>query len=152
MLTAGSLPDAVRRLLDQDVGMTRALEAHWGGRLTAAVLSSGDDGAILRRCVVLSAPDGRPVEVAGIDVVLAAVPAPLRPALADTATPLGRLFRDHGIGFRAQPLAFFRVAPDAVLAEQAGGTKGVPLYGRIARLVADDGRELARTVEVLARL
>jgi len=150
LVRAEDLHGPVRRLLDQDSGMTRALESHWGTALSATVLESALAGDVLRRCVVLSA-GALPVEVAGIDVRLAAVPPALQPRLADTVVPLGRMFRDHGLDFRAVAEAFFSVACDGALAEQAGVAPGTRLFGRVARLDAG-GVTLARTVEVLARV
>lgn len=151
LVPAADLPGPVRRLLDQTIGMTRALEEHWGTVLSATVLGSHRESERLRRCVVLSAGP-MPVTVAGIDVMLPAVPPALRPCLADTTVPLGRLFRDHGLIFRTVAEAFFCVLCDAALAGQAGVNTGTPLFGRVARLDAGDGRTLARTVEVLARV
>ncbi|MCW2246674.1 chorismate-pyruvate lyase [Azospirillum fermentarium] len=149
-LRAGGLPAPVRRLLDQDTGMTGTLERHWRTPLAATVLNGTVTGGVLRRCVVLSAGPV-PVEVAGIDVMLAAVPPGLRPHLPVTDVPLGRLFRDNGIGFRAVAETFFTVACDGDLAAQAAVEPGTRLFGRVARLDAD-GTVLARTVEVLVRV
>lgn len=149
-LRADGLPAPVRRLLDQDIGMTRTLERHWHTPLTATVLGSAVTGDVLRRCVVLSAGPV-PVEIAGIDVMLAAVPPDLRPHLPVTDVPLGRMFRDTGIVFRAVAERFFAVACDGELAAQAAVEPGTRLFGRVARLDAD-GAVLARTVEVLARV
>lgn len=151
LVPVAGLVGPVRHLLDQAIGMTRALEDHWGTVLSATVLDSHRDSVRLRRCVVLSAGP-LPVTVAGIDVMLAAVPPALRPCLADTTVPLGRLFRDHGLAFRAVAEAFFCVLCDAALAGQAGVDTGTPLFGRVARLDAADGQTLARTVEVLTRI
>lgn len=149
-LRADGLPTPVRRILDQDIGMTSTLERHWHAPLRAAVLDGTITDGVLRRCVVLSAGPV-PVEVAGIDVMLAEVPPDLRPHLPVTDVPLGRLFRDSGIGFRAVAETFFTVACDGDLAVQAAVEPGTRLFGRVARLDVD-GAVLARTVEVLARV
>jgi chorismate-pyruvate lyase len=149
-----ALPAHFRRLLDHETSMTATLTTHWKAEIVACILRQqlGADGAALVRQVVLVTNPGHlPVEIAEIRIDSTRLDERVIRQLATTSAPFGQLLRMEGIAFRTEPVSFFRVGADGMLARSGQVAPETPLYGRTSRLWRGDGCLIGEAVEILPR-
>ena len=148
------LPEAYRRLLVHESGMTATLERRWGEPMVIELLADDivvDLGALFRFVVLRTRDTGLAVELATIRIPIEAFPGQLRRSFAEGLRPFGALLEEAGIKFRGQPIGYFQLAADALAAAKANVPTGVPLYGRINHLIGENGSLLCETAEILPR-
>jgi chorismate-pyruvate lyase len=117
------------------------------------VLARRHDGEAYARQVVLTLNGSdRPVEFGAIVIHLQHFPPAAREEILEGRRPLGTILHDHRIPHQSRPLAFLRVAADALMNEALQLTKPCSLYGRRNVLRNAEGNELADIVEILPPL
>ncbi len=150
IIEGAAMPEPYRSLLVHNGDMTSRLEEFHGAPMTLRVLHRETDGDAYRREVLLCARDsGLPVEYGAIEINLAAFDVPLRALILEGRQPLGGLLNAHAVSYRSEPRAFLKLAPDSVMDAHFDLEGAHTLYGRSNVLLGDDGRVLARIVEVL---
>lgn len=153
-LPINRLPPPYRHLLDTRYGMTAELARRWGEPVGLRVLHrrlDADSRCLTRRVVLERSCDQIPIEVAVIRIELAPFDIETRMRLITGREPFGAVLASSGIAFRSDPLGFFRLRADLLLANDAGVNEGAVLYGRTARLIGDDDAPYGAVVEMLPR-
>ncbi len=150
LIDGSEMPEPYRSLLVHNGDMTSRLEEFHGAPMTLRVLQREADADAYRREVLLCAQDsGLPVEYGAIEINLAAFDEPLRALILEGRQPLGGLLNEHAVSYRSEPRAFLKLAPDSVMDAHFDLEGAHTLYGRSNALLGNDGRVLARIVEVL---
>jgi chorismate-pyruvate lyase len=150
VIEGDAVPQPYRDLLVHAGDMTSRLAAHHGGEIVLEVLHREVTPEAYRREVVLHvAETGVPVEYGAIEIFLGAFPDEVRAEIIKAKRPLGGLLNAHEIAYRSRPRAFIKLGDDAIMHEHFGCAETHCFYGRCNELVREDGRLLARIVEVL---
>ncbi len=145
-----AMPEPYRSLLVHHGDMTSRLEEFHGTAMKLRVLHRETTGDAYRREVLLCAENsGLPVEYGAIEINLAAFDEALRALILEGRQPLGGLLNRHDVRYRSEPRAFLKLAPDSAMDAHFELPGAHTLYGRSNVLLGDDGRTLARIVEVL---
>jgi hypothetical protein len=63
--------------------------------------------------------------------------------------PLGGLLNRFGVRYRSEPRGFIKLGPDEVMQKVFGIPQADEFFGRCNVLLGEDGRTLARIVEVV---
>jgi chorismate-pyruvate lyase len=144
------MPEPYRGLLVHHGDMTSRLEAFFGGQIIIEVLHCEHTPDAYRREVVLHIEStGLPVEYGAIEIDLGAFHGELRQLVLEHHLPLGGLLNRFGIRYRSEPKGFIALGSDAVMQQVFGMPDAREFYGRCNVLLGEDGRTLARIVEVL---
>jgi chorismate-pyruvate lyase len=144
------MPEPYRSLLVHHGDMTSRLEEFHHTALKLRALHVEETAQAYRREVLLCTCDtGMAVEYGAIEIRLEAFAESLRTEIVAAQRPLGGLLNAHGIDYRSEPRAFFRVLPDLTLCRYFGVEAAAGFYGRSNRLLTADGTIFARIVEVL---
>lgn len=150
VLDGASMPEPYRGLLVHGGDMTSRLEDFHGGLIVIEVLHHEQAGDAYRREVVLRVEEtGLPVEYGAIEINLAAFEGEVRRLILEQHLPLGGLLNRFAIKYRSEPRAYIGLGPDQVMQRVFGMPGANHFYGRCNVLYADDGRLLARIVEIL---
>jgi chorismate-pyruvate lyase len=143
------MPEPYRSLLVGEHDMTPTLEAFHGDKLGISLLEHTVEGACYSRLVILTLPDGRPVEFGAIVIYLECLPEHGRECVLQGRKPLGTVLAEDGIAHSSCPRAFVRVKPDALMNQALHLSDDRPLYGRRNVLLTADHRVLADILEIL---
>jgi chorismate-pyruvate lyase len=147
---AALMPEPYRSLLVHHGDMTSRLEEFHQSALKLRALHVEETPHAYRREVLLCTRDaGVAVEYGAIEIRLDVFAETLRAEIVEARLPLGGLLNAHGIDYRSEPRAFFRVLPDLALCRHFGVEAATGFYGRSNRLLTADGTVFARIVEVL---
>ncbi|BCX47228.1 hypothetical protein HAHE_11360 [Haloferula helveola] len=149
-LPGEQVPEPFRGLLVHDHDMTSELARFHGDSINLTVLRSQEkDGLYLREVTLHAARCGKPVEYGLIAILLESFPEDLRPRILAGSTPLGAILNESGLAYGSEPQGFFHIPTErlsSIFPESSGGAN---LFGRYNHLVRDDGRCLARIIEIL---
>lgn len=149
-IEGGAMPEPYRGLLVHHGDMTSRLEAFFGGGIIIEVLHHEHTPEAYRREVVLRVEaSGLPVEYGAIEIDLGAFNGELRRLILEHHWPLGGLLNRFGRPYRSEPKGFLKLGPDAVMQQVFGMPAAREFYGRSNLLLDEDGRTLARIVEVV---
>jgi chorismate-pyruvate lyase len=154
LLAPEQLPPTFRILLVHSTGMTSALERHWREMVRLELLSddiSLEDRSLYRFVVLRTKSSAKSVEIAFIRIPLEAFAPAMRLQFIEAKQPFGTLLAGAGIKFHARPQAYFMCKADPTLAATCGLRQGTRLYGRVNKLLRDDGVLLCETVEALTQ-
>jgi len=144
------MEEPYRQLLVHNGDMTSRLEAFHGGNLVLELLHREHTPSAYRREVVLRLEkNGLPVEYGAIEIDLDSFEPDLRRQILEEHLPLGGLLNQYKIRYRSRPRAFFRIRVDAAMNALFGAPGPDGFLGRSNELLGEDGRVLARIVEVL---
>lgn len=149
-IEGAGMPDPYRGLLVHHGDMTSRLEAFFGGSIVIEVLHFEHTPEVYRREVVLRIEaSGLPVEYGAIEIDLGAFDGELRQLILEQHLPLGGLLNRFGVRYRSEPKGFLKLGPDAVMQRVFGLPEAPQFFGRSNVLLNEDGRILARIVEVV---
>jgi chorismate-pyruvate lyase len=136
--------------------MTEVLAEFFGCEVDLRVLEAETDpetGFYHRRIVLVAREGRRVVEHGWLSVALAALPQQVAEELVQGDAPFGRHLRTLATPFRVEADGWFRAEVTDEVASALGVRAGTSTLGRRSRICAeDDGRVLARAVEVLTPL
>jgi chorismate-pyruvate lyase len=150
LIPATDLPEPYLSLLAHTHHMTVTVEAHYGQRVNVRVLDYGrDDGFYHRRIVLELADTGRVVQYGGVRINLSLCSPPVRNAILDGKTPLGRVLIEHNVLRRVEPTAFLSVEPGPQMIADLKLAGAERLFGRTGVIFCDDQPAIA-VVEILA--
>lgn len=149
-IDGATMPEPYRGLLVHHGDMTSRLEAFFDGEIEIEVLHREHTPEVYRREVVLRiAATGLPVEYGAIEIDLGAFDGEVRRLILEQHLPLGGLLNRFGVRYRSEPKGFIKLGPDAVMQKVFGLPNADEFFGRCNVLLGDDGRTLARIVEVV---
>jgi len=106
-IAAGELPQPYRRLLVHNHHMTVTVEDFHGGAVDVKVMAcrrSGDEYA--RKILLALHESGKIVQFGLVRIDLGVCPEPVRRAIVEGKTPLGRILIEHDMLRRIEPTAF----------------------------------------------
>jgi chorismate-pyruvate lyase len=150
VIDGAQMPEPYHSLLVHHGDMTSRLEDFHGGPVIIEVLHHERTPEAYRREVVLRVEKtGLPVEYGAIEIDLAAFDGELQRLILEEHLPLGGLLNRFGIESRSEPRAFIRLGSDPVMQRVFGMPSARTFFGRCNLLFGEDGRLLARIVEVL---
>lgn len=149
-LSPYDVPLPYRSLLVHESDMTLTLERHFGGRIGLRLLSTFSRGGwYFRRVLLVQEYSGRPVEMGAIRMKLDAFSRRVRKQILGNETPLGRIFRDAEIDFKAQARVFLGITPNSEMMGVFWMREPLTLYGRQTKMTLE-GASIGDVVEVLA--
>ncbi|WP_414663508.1 hypothetical protein [Horticoccus sp. 23ND18S-11] len=150
ILAGETMPEPYRSLLVHERDMTSTLETFHRGTLQLRVLGTQHREPIYQRVVVLELEEsGRAVEFGATHLHLDALPPAARSLVLAAKRPFGAILRTCAIAYVSRPKAFFRVEPDATIANALRIATPTTLYGRCNALCAPAGNVIADIVEIL---
>jgi chorismate-pyruvate lyase len=150
LIAPDAMPEPYRSLLVHDGDMTSRLEAHHRGSLALRVLHrEHTPGAYRREVILVVESSALPVEYGAIEINLDAFEPAVRDEIVRARLPLGGILNRHGVQYRSQPQAFFRLGSDAVMNGHFEVAGSHLFHGRSNLLLGPGGQLLARIVEVL---
>ena len=144
------MPEPYRSLLVHTPHMTVTVEGHYGQSVNVKVLESVQGERDYGRKILLALKEtGEVVQFGIIDVDLDALSESVRREFVAGRTPLGRVLIQNNVLRSIQPVAFFRVVPDAKLCEWFGLSEPQTTYGRLGIIFTGD-RPAIQVLEILA--
>lgn len=151
VVPAADVPDPYRGLLDHTHHMTVTVEAFYRDAVDVRVLAARHEGDEYARKILLtlrSAPH-RVVQFGLVRIDLGVCPAPVRAAIIEGKTPLGRVLIENDMLRHIRLVALLRVTLGAGTAEWFGAPAGTVTYGRVGLIYTGD-RPAVEVLEILA--
>jgi hypothetical protein len=146
---AGDVPEPYHRLLVHTHHMTVTVEDFYGGPVEVRVLACRRHGNEYARKILLTRRDGAVVQFGMVRIDLGVCPPPVRDAIVEGKTPLGRVLIQHNMLRRIEPVAFLRVRLSPAMADWFGTPAGSVTYGRLGVIYTGD-RPAVEVLEILA--
>jgi hypothetical protein len=144
------VPEPYRGLLVHDQHMTVTVEAFHGDLVDVRVLARRHLGDTYARKILLALQKtGRVVQFGIMRIDLGLCSLPVRAAIVEAQTPLGRILIEHDVLRRIEPTAFMRIHGGPAQLRWFGLQREQPLYGRLA-FIHCDGRPAVELLEVVA--
>ena len=145
---ADELPDPYHGLLAHTDHMTVTVEQFYGRPVGVKVLACARDGDEYARQIVLAVPGGRVVQFGLVRIDLGVCPPPVRDAILEGRTPLGRVLIEHDMLRRIEPAGYLRVTPGETLGGWLGCPAGAVTFGRLGVIYTGD-RPAIEVLEIL---
>ena len=148
---ADDVPEPYHQLLVHTHHMTVTVERFYGSPVNVRVLNCRRAGNEYARKILLTLKDdSRAVVQFGlVRINLGVCPEPVRNAIIEGKTPLGRVLIQHDMLRRIEPVAFLRVALSPTMAEWFRVPPGTETFGRIGVIYTGD-RPAVEVLEILA--
>ena len=150
-VTAGELPEPYYRLLVHTHHMTVTVEEFYGSAVDVRVLACRRTGNEYARKILLALKDdpARVVQFGLVRINLGMCSEPVRSAIVEGKTPLGRVLIQHDMLRRIEPVAYLRVTLSPTMAEWFGVPPGTETYGRVG-VIYTGTRPAVEVLEILA--
>jgi hypothetical protein len=150
LLDPAALPEPYRTLLFHEHHMTVTVEDYYHSPVDVVVLDRRRDGDSYARKILLKLrSDGRIVQSGIVRIRLDYCSEPVRAAILEEKTPLGRILIKHDVLRRIEPTAYFRLQPGPYLRNWFGRPDPFSTYGRLG-IIHCDGQPAIDLLEVLA--
>lgn len=150
VVAAEQVPQPYRKLLVHNEHMTVTVEDHYGGPVNVNVLACRRDGNEYARKILLALHEGgRVVQFGLVRIDLGICPAPVRDAIVEGKTPLGRILIQHDMLRRIEPTDFLKVKLSAKMAGWFSAKAGEATYGRLGVIYTGD-KPAVEVLEILA--
>jgi chorismate-pyruvate lyase len=150
VIPADAVPDPYHRLLVHNHHMTVTVEDHYGCPVDVRVLASRRAGDEYARKILLALHEGGKVVQFGlVRIDLGVCPEPVRTAIVEGKTPLGRVLIQHDMLRRIEPTAFLRVKLSPQMASWFGSQPGTDTYGRLGVIYTGD-QPVVEVLEILS--
>jgi chorismate-pyruvate lyase len=144
------VPQPYYRLLVHNHHMTVTVEDFYGGAVDVKLLECRRTGGEYARKILLELHESRKVVQFGlVRIDLGVCPEPVRNAIVEGKTPLGRVLIQHDMLRRIEPTAFLRVKQSAKMAEWFGANAGQETYGRLGVIYTGE-QPAVEVLEILA--
>lgn len=145
-----AVPEQYNGLLVHNHHMTVTVEAHYGSLVNVRVLDRRRLGDRYARKILLTLQSDARVVQFGIALLwLNHCSAPVRAAILEEKTPLGRILIEHNVLRQIEPTAFFRVTTDSLLGGWFGRAEPTVTYGRLGVIYCDH-KPAIELLEILA--
>ncbi len=150
---ASDVPEPYHTLLVHTHHMTVTVERHFGSAVDVRVLACERRGDEYARKILLALKENpaRVVQFGLVRINLGVCPEPVRNAIVEGKTPLGRVLIQHDMLRRIEPISYLRVELSAAMAAWFGAPTGALTYGRIGVIFTGD-RPAVEVLEILAPL
>lgn len=150
---AGEVPEPYHSLLVHTHHMTVTVEQFYGSPVDVRVMSCRREGNEYARKILLALKDEtkRVVQFGLVRINLGVCPEPVRAAIVEGKTPLGRVLIQHNMLRRIEPLAYLRANLSPTMAEWFRVPSGAETYGRIG-VIYTGNRPAVEVLEILAPL
>jgi chorismate-pyruvate lyase len=131
--------------------MTVTVEEFYGSPVDVQVLNCRRDGTEYARKILLTLKNEprKVVQFGLVRINLGVCPEPVRNAIIEGKTPLGRVLIQHNMLRRIEPVAYLRVKLSAAMAEWFHVPQGTVTYGRVGVIYTGD-RPAVEVLEILA--
>jgi chorismate-pyruvate lyase len=150
IVAASQLPQPYYRLLVHNHHMTVTVEDFFGGAVDVKVLACRRTGDEYARKILLELHESRKtVQFGLVRIDLGVCPEPVRNAIVEGKTPLGRILIQHDMLRRIEPTAFLKVKLSTRMAEWFGAAEGQETYGRLGVIYTGD-LPAVEVLEILA--
>jgi chorismate-pyruvate lyase len=150
VVPADAVPEPYHRLLVHPHHMTVTVEEFYGGSVHVKVLACRRTGNEYVRKILLALHEGGRIAQFGlVRIDLDACPEPVRDAIVEGRTPLGRILIQHDMLRRIEPTAFLKVSLSAKMADWFGAAAGAETYGRLGVIYTGE-RPVVEVLEILA--
>jgi len=150
LITAAAVPQPYYRLLVHNHHMTVTVEDFYGGAVDVKVLACRRTGDEYARKILLELHEGRRVVQFGlVRIDLGVCPEPVRHAIIEGKTPLGRVLILHDMLRRIEPTAFLKVKLSEKMAGWFGAKDGQVTYGRLGVIYTGE-QPAVEVLEILA--
>lgn len=148
---ADALPQPYRGLLAHKHHMTVTVEEFYRSPVDVRVLNCRRSGNEYARKILLALADDsrRVVQFGLVRINLGVCPEPVRNAIVEGKTPLGRVLIQNDMLRRVEPVAFLRVTLSATMAGWFGVAPGTETYGRLGVIYTGE-RPAVEVLEILA--
>jgi chorismate-pyruvate lyase len=147
---AETVPQPYRKLLVHHDHMTVTVEEHFGDAVDVRVLECRRNGDEYARKILLALQgDGRVVQFGLVRIDLGVCPAPVRDAIMEGKTPLGRVLIQHDMLRRIDPTAYLKVKLSPTMAEWFGSAPGTETFGRLGVIYTGE-KPAVEVLEILA--
>ena len=133
------VPEPYRGLLVHHQHMTVTVEDHYHEPVEVQVIATRRDGDSYSREILLELKSTKKVVQFGIvRINLTCLSEPVRNAILEEKTPLGRVLIEHNVLRHIEPTAFLRITPQAKLMSWFGMTTPQVCYGRTGVIFCND--------------
>ena len=150
IVLAEKVPQPYQQLLVHTHHMTVTVEQFYGQPVDVKVLDFLLADHEYARKILLSARHTKSVVQFGlVRIDLSVCPKPVRDAILEGQTPLGRVLIENDMLRRIEPTAFLRVHVSAVMAGWFGCPPGTETYGRLGVIYTGD-HPVIEVLEILA--
>jgi len=150
VIPADQMPQPYHRLLVHTHHMTVTVEDFYGCPVDVKVLACRRNGDEYARKILLALHEGgRVVQFGMVRIDLGVCPEPVRNAIVEGKTPLGRVLIEHDMLRRIEPTAFLKLRLSPRMADWFGSTHGAETYGRLGVIYTGD-RPAVEVLEILA--
>jgi chorismate-pyruvate lyase len=150
VVSADDVPQPYHRLLVHNEHMTVTVEDWFGGAVDVKVLHCRRIGNEYARKILLAMHEGgRVVQFGLVRIDLGVCPEPVREAILEGKTPLGRVLIQHDMLRRIEPTAFVKVKLSAKMAEWFASVAGTETYGRLGVIYTGE-QPAVEVLEILA--
>jgi chorismate-pyruvate lyase len=150
VIPPAAVPEPYHRLLVHHHHMTVTVEEYFGSRVNVRVMDRRHAGDSYARKILLELQsDGRVVQFGVVRIRLDFCSEPVRAAILEEKTPLGRILIEHDVLRRIEPKAYFRVTPGELLTKWFGLPDPRVTYGRLG-IIHCDGQPAIEVLEILA--
>ena len=150
-LPAADMPEPYHKLLVHTHHMTVTVEEFYRSPVDVQVLNCRRSGNEYARKILLTLRDDnqKVVQFGLVRINLGVCPEPVRNAIIEETTPLGRILIQHNMLRRIEPLAFLRVTLCPTMAEWFRVPPGSETFGRVGVIYTGD-RPAVEVLEILA--
>lgn len=150
VIPADEVPPPYHQLLVHPHHMTVTVEAFYGSPVDVKVLACRHHGDEYARKILLALQETeRIVQFGLVRIDLGVCPEPVRDAIVEGKTPLGRVLIQHDMLRRIEPVSFLKVRLSRPMAAWFGSGAGSDTYGRIGVIYTGD-RPAVEVLEILA--
>ncbi len=146
-----SVPEPYRQLLVHTHHMTVTVEGYYGSPVDVRVLNCRRQGNEYARKILLTLRDDlrKVVQFGLVRINLGVCSEPVRNAIIEGKTPLGRVLIQHNVLRRIEPIAYLRVTLNSAMGEWFDVPHGTETYGRVGVIYTGD-RPAVEVLEILA--
>ncbi len=149
-IAAADMPQPYAQLLVHEHHMTVTMEDFYRQPVEVDVLAERLEDHWYARKILLRLPQGgRAVQFGLVRIDFTYCSPPVREAIRQRQTPLGRILIEHNVLRRIEPTAYLRVVPGPDLMKWFGLAQPTPTYGRLA-LIHCDGQPAVELLEIPA--
>jgi hypothetical protein len=150
-VAADEVPEPYHKLLVHKHHMTVTVERFYGSPVDVRVLACRRTGHEYARKILLALHNDprRVVQFGLVRINLGVCSEPVRKAIVEGKTPLGRVLIQHDMLRRIEPQAFLRVTLSAAMADWFAVPAGTHTYGRVGVIYTGD-RPAVEVLEILA--
>jgi hypothetical protein len=151
LVASAEVPPPYRDLLVHNHHMTVTVEAFHHDRVNVRILErSQTDDCYARRILLTKQSDDTVVQFGIARIRLQYCSEPVRGAILEGKTPLGRILIENNVLREIVPMAFLRVMPGPAIAEWFGPQLGlVVTYGRLGAIHCDE-KPAIEVLEIVA--